>query len=163
MNDLLGGAGGLGGLIDLLGGGGTATKSTSKTTSKSRSKSGKSAGNSDAIAQLLPAVLGMLGGAGGLAAIIAGFQSGGLGDIIGSWIGSGPNKRVTQTQVKKGLGKEKIAKLASDSGLPESEVTKQLTTLLPALVNQVTPQGSVPAPSALDMALRGLQSLLPKS
>jgi uncharacterized protein YidB (DUF937 family) len=149
-------------LIDLLGGGG-ATKTTTKTTSKSRSKAGgKSAGNSDAIAQLLPAVLGMLGGAGGLAAIIAGFQSGGLGDIIGSWIGGGPNKPVTQAQVKKGLGKEKIAKLASDTGMSQAEVVKQLTTLLPNLVNHVTPQGSLPAPSALETTLQSLQSLLPK-
>jgi uncharacterized protein YidB (DUF937 family) len=117
---------------------------------------------------LLPALLGLLGGKNaqgqsGLHNLVGTFQAGGLGDIVNSWVGGGPNKKITPTQVKKSLGEELLGSLASQSGLPLGDVTKGLSQLLPVVVNELTPKAQVPAASALEEALQGLSGLLPKS
>jgi uncharacterized protein YidB (DUF937 family) len=116
---------------------------------------------------LLPTLLSLFGsksgGQSGLASLVGGFQSGGLGPIVNSWVSSGPNKKITPAQVKKGLGPELLGQIVSQSGLTTSQTTRGLSTLLPALVNELTPKAQVPPPSALDSALQGLAALLPKS
>jgi uncharacterized protein YidB (DUF937 family) len=99
----------------------------------------------------------------GLAQLLSGFEAGGLADLVGSWVGMGPNKTITPKQVKKGLGPEKLAALASQSGLSVTEVAKQLAKVLPGLVNVLTPEGKLPSGAGLDQALKGLQAFLPKS
>jgi uncharacterized protein YidB (DUF937 family) len=98
----------------------------------------------------------------GLEALIAALTAGGLADIVGSWIGKGPNKPITPAQVKKGVGAKKLAELSAQSGMPVNEVAKHLSTLLPGLVNHLTPDGTVPEASSLEASLQGLQGLLPK-
>jgi uncharacterized protein YidB (DUF937 family) len=110
---------------------------------------------------------GMVGGQAssksGLEAVLGALTSGGLGDVVGTWVGGGPNKKITATQVKKGLGAETLASIASQTGLKPTDVTKGLTKLLPVLVDELTPRAQVPPPSALDMALQSLQGILPKA
>ena len=142
MDKLFGGAaGGLGGLESMLGGvaGGGASS-------------------------LLPAVMGMIGGesggANGLEKLVGGLQSNGLGDVVGSWVGMGPNKAITPEQVKAGLGPDTIAHLAKQSGMPVGDVVQHLTTILPSLVNNLTPDGKIPDAASLAKSLGGLQGLL---
>jgi uncharacterized protein YidB (DUF937 family) len=135
MANIFGGSGALGGLEELLGGG----------------KGG--------VAALLPSLIQMLG-SGGLDELMKGFGANGLGDIIGSWIGTGPNKKVTPGQVKKGVGKSRMKHFAEQSGLPENEVAKQLANLLPHVVNTLTPEGKVPEASGLLKSLQGIQGML---
>jgi uncharacterized protein YidB (DUF937 family) len=135
MANMFGGSGGLGALESILGG----------------SKGG--------IGALLPSVLGMLGG-GGLNDLLKTFGANGLGDIIGSWVGPGPNKKITPAKVKKGLGKDKMKHLAQQSGLPENEVAKHLSEILPNLVNTLTPARQVPDAAGLQKGLAGLQGML---
>ena len=134
MDKLLGGgSGGLGGLESILGGG---------------------------VSSLLPALIGVIGGKGGLEKLVASLQAGGLGDIVGSWIGTGPNKKITKAQVKKHVSPGTIKKLSSQSGLPADEVVQHLTSILPSLVNNLTPNGKLPDAAALGKSLQGLQGLL---
>jgi len=175
MNGLLGGSG-LSALLDLLGGkngsqimsllpallemlGGTSktssTSRTSKTSKTSKSKTSRTSKTSKVASG--PA------GASGLEEIIGGLSSGGLSDIVGSWVGGGPNKSITPAQVKKGLGAKKIAQLSAQTGMPADEVTQHLSELLPVVVNHLTPEAQVPQPSALEAALQGLQGLLPRA
>ena len=135
--------------------------------------------NGGALTSLLPGVIGMLGGksgssttkkgkgsagaSSGLEALIAALSAGGLGDIVGSWIGGGPNKPITPAQVKKGVGAKKLAELSAQSGMPVNDVAKHLSVLLPGLVNHLTPDGTVPEASSLDAALQRLQGSLPRS
>jgi len=122
--------------------------------------------NSALMLTLLPLVLGMLGSKSGsqsgLEDVIGSLTSGGLGDIVNSWVGKGPNKSITKGQVKKHVGKKALDQLSQQSGLSTDQVASGLSTLLPVLVNHLTPQGQVPGPSALDSALQGLSGLLPK-
>jgi uncharacterized protein YidB (DUF937 family) len=102
-------------------------------------------------------------GQSGLESILGSLTSGGLGDIVGSWIGGGPNKKITPSQVKKGLGPAKVKAIADQAGLSVKDASKGLSMLLPVLVNELTPKAEIPHPSALDIALEGLSGLLPKS
>jgi uncharacterized protein YidB (DUF937 family) len=103
------------------------------------------------------------GGESGLESILGSLTSNGLGDIVGSWIGGGPNKKITPTQVKKGLGPDRVKAIADQAGLSVGDASKGMAMLLPILVNELTPKAEVPHPSALDVALQGLSGLLPQS
>jgi uncharacterized protein YidB (DUF937 family) len=165
MDSILGGSG-LDVLETILGGGSkratksTKTKKSTKTTKSTKTKKGAGVDLGTA-ATLLPALLALLG-SGGLEKLIALFGANGLGDIIGSWVGAGPNKRITSAQVKKSLGPDIINQLSSQSGLSPTQVASNLTTVLPGLVNHLTPEGQVPSATNLSSALQGLQALLPR-
>ena len=84
---------------------------------------------------------GLLGGLGGL---LDKLQKGGLGDVANSWVGSGQNKPVAPGQLGPALGPDIIKTLAQRSGLSEEEITRQLSQILPGVVDKLTPQGRVP-------------------
>jgi uncharacterized protein YidB (DUF937 family) len=84
---------------------------------------------------------GLLGGLGGL---LDKLQKGGLGDTANSWVGSGQNKPVSPGQLGPALGPDIIKTIAQRSGLSEEEITKQLSQVLPGIVDKLTPQGRLP-------------------
>jgi uncharacterized protein YidB (DUF937 family) len=84
---------------------------------------------------------GLLGGLGGL---LDKLQKGGLGDVANSWIGTGQNQPVTPKQLGPALGPDIIKVLAQRSGLSEEELTKQLSQILPGVVDKLTPAGRLP-------------------
>ena len=71
-------------------------------------------------------------------------QKGGLGDVANSWVGSGQNHPVTPKQLSPALGSEIIKALAQRSGLSEEELTRQLSQILPGVVDKLTPAGRLP-------------------
>ena len=98
--------------------------------------------------RLLQAVTGMLaneGEHGGLGGLMAKFQQAGLGDVIGSWIGSGQNQAISGDQLHQVLGSSAVSELAGKLGIDVGTTTSQLTQLLPELINHLTPQGQAPA------------------
>jgi uncharacterized protein YidB (DUF937 family) len=84
---------------------------------------------------------GLLGGLGGL---LDKLQKGGLGNAINSWIGTGQNQPVSPGQLGSALGPDIIKMLAQRSGLSEEEITKQLSQILPGVVDKLTPHGRLP-------------------
>jgi uncharacterized protein YidB (DUF937 family) len=84
---------------------------------------------------------GLLGGLGGL---LDKLQKGALGDVVNSWIGSGQNQPVSPKQLSPALGSDIIKALAQRSGLSEEEITKQLSQVLPGVVDKLTPAGRLP-------------------
>ena len=95
-------------------------------------------------------------GAGGLLAGLGGLldklQTGGLGSIANSWVGSGQNQPVAPGQLGPALGSDLLKTLAQRSGLPEEELTKQLLQVLPGVVDKLTPAGRVPTLAELSRA-----------
>ena len=83
---------------------------------------------------------GVLGGLGGL---LNKLQQGGIGNAANSWVGSGQNQPVSPGQLGSALGPNIIKTLAQQSGLSEDELTKQLSQLLPGIVDKLTPNGSL--------------------
>ena len=115
--------------------------------------------------QLLQAALSLLsakdtsvGGAGGLGGLIQAFQNRGLGDAVASWVGAGPNQPVSPSQVTSALGPDVVGQFAAKAGINTGEAGSVLASLLPALVNQITPQGKAPDGDALEGALGSLLS-----
>jgi uncharacterized protein YidB (DUF937 family) len=84
---------------------------------------------------------GLLGGLGGL---LDKLQKGGLGAATNSWVGTGQNQPVSPGQLGSALGPDIIKTLAQRSGISEEELTKQLSQVLPGIVDKLTPQGRVP-------------------
>lgn len=93
---------------------------------------------------LLPAVAGLVVG-GGLQKIIGQFESHGLADAAGSWVGKGENQAVTPAQVQQVLGHDAVANVAAQTGLSHDEAAAAISQVLPAVVDHVTPDGTVPA------------------
>jgi uncharacterized protein YidB (DUF937 family) len=89
---------------------------------------------------------GLLGGLGGL---VDKLQKGGLGNAINSWISSGQNHPVSPGQLGSALGPDVIKMLAQRSGMSEEEITKQLSQILPEVVDRLTPQGRLPTAAEL--------------
>jgi uncharacterized protein YidB (DUF937 family) len=84
---------------------------------------------------------GVLGGLGGLLNTL---EQKGLGNVVNYWVGSGQNQSVSPGQLGSALGPNIIKMLAQKSGLSEEELTKQLSQVLPGLVDKMTPNGRVP-------------------
>ena len=93
---------------------------------------------------------GLLGGLGGL---LDKLQKGGLGDVANSWIGPGQNQPVSPKQLNPALGSDIIKALAQRSGLSEEELTKQLSQILPGVVDKLTPAGRLPTLAELSETL----------
>lgn len=107
-------------------------------------------GGSGGSNSLLPAVLQMLqNNPGGLNALVQGFQSKGLGDVIGSWIGTGQNLPISSDQITHALGHDQVSQLAASAGMTPAAAGTSLASLLPILIDKLTPNGQVPHQSSL--------------
>ena len=94
----------------------------------------------------LGAVLGGAGGGNGsLGDLVQKFEQGGLGPVIASWISSGHNLPISADQLQQVLGSDTIARVAQHLGVDPSQAAAQLSQLLPAVIDKMTPNGQVPA------------------
>ena len=116
-----------------------------------------------AIASLLSSKEGSVGGTGGLAGLVQAFQGQGMGDMISSWISTGPNPPATADHVTKALGQDTLSQFATKAGVPQGEAGGLLASLLPAVINQLTPEGNVPQANDLESTLGSLLSGFMKS
>jgi uncharacterized protein YidB (DUF937 family) len=110
--------------------------------------------------QILSAVAGLLstrdtsvGGSGGLGGLISAFQGKGLGDMMSSWISTGPNPPVSAAQVTDVLGGDTMGQFARKAGIPMGEAGSILAGLLPTVIDKLTPDGKVPDTDSLENTL----------
>lgn len=108
-------------------------------------------------AALLQALLGLLQG-GGLQTLLQSLQQKGLGNVAASWIGTGANLPISADQVTQVLGHDTLGKLAGQAGLDPKAAAGQLSSILPGLVDQLSPGGALPDAGSLQGALSGLLS-----
>jgi uncharacterized protein YidB (DUF937 family) len=90
---------------------------------------------------------------GGLGGLLNKLQQGGLGNVTNSWVGSGQNQPVSPGQLGSALGPSIIRMLAQKSGLSEEEITKQLSQILPGIVDKLTPNGKLPTAAELSQKM----------
>jgi uncharacterized protein YidB (DUF937 family) len=86
---------------------------------------------------------------GGIGGLLNQFQQSGLGNIMKSWIGTGPNQPISPNQLGSALGPKIIHALAQKTGMSEQELTAQLSQILPGVVDKLTPNGHMPSQSEL--------------
>jgi uncharacterized protein YidB (DUF937 family) len=113
-----------------------------------------------ALAGLLSTRDTSVGGAGGLGGLLAAFQQHGLGDLVSSWVSTGPNPPVSADQVTQALGHDTLNQFATKAGIPASEAGSLLARILPAAVDHLTPNGQVPDTDSLENTLGSLLSRL---
>ena len=104
---------------------------------------------------LLPAVAGLVA-SGGLQKIIGQFESHGFAAAAGSWVGKGENQSVTPDQVTQALGPDAVAQVGAQTGLNHDESASAISQVLPAVIDHVTPDGTVPADHQVAGALDAL-------
>lgn len=115
-----------------------------------------------AIVSLLSTKDASVGGTGGLAGLVQAFQGKGMGDMMSSWVSTGPNPPATADQMASVLGPDILSQFAAKAGVPQGEAGGLLAGLLPAVIDQLTPHGRVPESNDLESALGGLLSGLLK-
>ncbi len=96
--------------------------------------------------KLAAAIMELLksGQIGGLQGLIDLFQQKGLADVMESWVGMGQNKPVNEGQLKSVLGGDLLTQLAQKTGLPLDSIAPALSSVLPGIIDKLTPQGQVP-------------------
>ena len=98
-------------------------------------------------------LLGMLaptGMSGGLANLVNICHQKGLGDIVNSWISTGPNLPITAEQIRSVLGSSEVQALAAKAGIDPSKVSAAIAQILPHLVDKATPNGRMPGGGIFD-------------
>ena len=88
---------------------------------------------------------------GGLQGMLETFKSKGLGEIISSWIGTGENQAISKDQILETLGKDQIQKIAEKVGISQEEASGGLASLLPEIIDKVTPNGKLPEGGLSDL------------
>ena len=86
---------------------------------------------------------------GGLQGLIQSFQDKGLGGVVSSWVGTGENMPISAEQLTSVLGSSHLQEMAQKVGLPVDGLAEKLSGLLPQVVDQLTPTGSVPEEGGL--------------
>lgn len=107
---------------------------------------------------LLQAALTLIQQNGGLPGLLQKFQQSGLGQHAESWVSNNANLPITADQLHQVLGSGAIASIASQLGMDHAQVSGGLAQMLPQLINQMTPNGTVPANHS-DLLSEGLSLL----
>lgn len=94
---------------------------------------------------LLQVLLSLLQQNGGLEGVLGKFREGGLGQQADSWVGTGQNMNISANDLQQIFGSSTLRDLASQLGMPEAQAGSTMAQVLPELINQLTPQGQVPA------------------
>jgi uncharacterized protein YidB (DUF937 family) len=105
--------------------------------------SGQQGGGNEAV---LGAIMQLVNNpqAGGLSGLIQSFQNGGLGEIAKSWVSTGQNLPISAEQIQSVLGNDQVRSIAGSLGLDADQVSSQLAQFLPQVIDQLTPEGTIP-------------------
>jgi uncharacterized protein YidB (DUF937 family) len=93
---------------------------------------------------LLQMALQVLQQNGGVEGILDKFRQGGYADQAASWQSTGQNMPVSGSALQEVLGSGAIGQIAQQLGMSHGEAAGGLAQVLPQLIDQFTPNGSVP-------------------
>jgi uncharacterized protein YidB (DUF937 family) len=94
---------------------------------------------------------------GGIAGMMQNFQQNGLGNLLQSWISTGHNLPISAEQIQQVLGHQQVAQVADQAGVSHEEASSGLASLLPQIVDKLTPNGQVPQGG--DLMSQGMELL----
>jgi uncharacterized protein YidB (DUF937 family) len=108
---------------------------------------------------LLDMVVGLITNpqTGGIEGLVQNFKNKGMEDIISSWISTGKNLPISGNQIQNALGADQILQIAKQLGTSKEEVSGGLSSLLPQIIDKLTPSGSLPEGDALEQGLNKLK------
>jgi uncharacterized protein YidB (DUF937 family) len=105
---------------------------------------------------LLQQLVSYLSRPGALNALTQSFQQNGLGNVMQSWIGTSQNLPISTDQVRRVLGDNTVSEMATKAGMAEPEAAEGLASLLPQVIDKVSPDGREPSSNQLDGLLSGV-------
>lgn len=108
----------------------------------------------------ISAVSNLIDQQGGLGGLVQKLQSGGLSEIVSSWVGTGANLPVSPDALQQALGSEQISQIAAKLGLSPDQAAGSLAQLLPQVVDKLTPNGSIEPGGLLEQGLGLLKGKL---
>lgn len=117
------------------------------------------AGGNPQQSQLLQTAMSLIQQNGGLPGILDKFKQAGFADHVASWVGTGANMPINADAITKVLSNPQIASIAQQLGVDPAQVSGQLASALPQLINHLTLNGSVPENHG-DLLSAGLKALL---
>jgi uncharacterized protein YidB (DUF937 family) len=112
--------------------------------------------------KLFQSIMGLINNpqTGGLSGLAQMFKDKGLGEVMSSWISTGKNLPVSADQIKHVLGTDQIQQISKNVGVSQEETSKGLASLLPQIVDKLTPEGKVPESDMLAQGLNMLKNKL---
>jgi uncharacterized protein YidB (DUF937 family) len=95
-------------------------------------------------AEMAVVVNGLIQKHGGLGGMLEELRTRGLGDAVKSWVSTGPNLPIAPDQVHQAFGSDTMTQLAAKLGMTPAELSAKIATVLPQVVDKMTPAGVVP-------------------
>ena len=86
------------------------------------------------------------------------FHASGLAEHAKSWVGIGENAKLAAHEVERVLGPKDLERISKEAGIPSQEVAVELAELLPKLIDQFSPEGTLPEDSTIKEAASLLKS-----
>lgn len=91
-----------------------------------------------------------------LADLLTQLRGAGLQEMVGSWLGTGANARISPEQLSGVLGESRIGGFAASLGLDRDVAANGLAESLPTLIDKASPAGSLTNGGLLGNVLGGL-------
>jgi uncharacterized protein YidB (DUF937 family) len=102
------------------------------------------AGGSQAQNPLVQAALQLLEQNGGISGVIERFRQAGFAEQADSWVATGANRPIEPHAVQQALGPGALSDIASRLGMSGDAAAGGLASVLPQLIDQLTPHGAIP-------------------
>jgi uncharacterized protein YidB (DUF937 family) len=83
---------------------------------------------------------------GGVDGLLQKLREGGLGSVVDSWVGTGPNQPVEPQQLGAALGPDTVNQLSATTGMSIQSLLPMLAAILPMIITHLTPNGQAPKP-----------------
>jgi len=96
---------------------------------------------------------------GGISGLQKMFQEKGLGGIVSSWISTGQNLPISNDQLSSVLHSDALQQIAQKHGIDPSQLTSVMSSLLPGIVDKLTPNGQVPDHNTLQDLINAAKSM----
>jgi uncharacterized protein YidB (DUF937 family) len=94
---------------------------------------------------LLPMAMRWVQRNGGMGAVLKRFQQKGYDRQAQTWVATGANDPIDEQAVEQVVGHDELSQIAQRLGVPEQQVAQAFAEIMPEMVNQLTPQGQLPA------------------
>jgi uncharacterized protein YidB (DUF937 family) len=94
---------------------------------------------------------------GGLAGLLQQFTAAGLGREASSWVSTGQNLPISAEQLSQVLGQGNVRALGERFNVSPESASFGLASLLPALVDHLTPKGQIDSETPLTASLSALR------
>ena len=109
---------------------------------------------------LLQQMISMLSQPGALGKLTSAFQQNGLGNVLESWLGTGTNLPISPAQVQQVFGTNALGDMAKKAGVAAPEAASIVSSLLPQVIDKISPGGKAPAANDLGGLLSSVGKLL---